>query len=155
VSAASLGLAAGDIGGELEADFERNFFNPCVGQALLSQNDRVRVWLIQLAPGERLAFHRHVLDYFWTAVTEGEAISHIDGGAATRSRYFAGETKHLSFAAGEFMVHDLHNTGDSELVFVTVEFLQSANQPLPLPAGVRRAAPPVMEVPSQALGHPS
>ncbi|WP_426435506.1 hypothetical protein [Bradyrhizobium genosp. P] len=45
--------------------------NGRVGQVLLSETDRVRVWLINLQPGERLPFHRHVLDYFWTAVTPG------------------------------------------------------------------------------------
>ena len=55
------------------ADFEANRFNPCVGTRLLSATDRVRVWEIRLQPGERIGFHRHVLDYFWTAVTAGKA----------------------------------------------------------------------------------
>lgn len=33
--------------------------------------DRVRVWTIGLKPGQRLGFHTHVLDYFWTSVTGG------------------------------------------------------------------------------------
>lgn len=43
--------------------------NPCVGSTLLSETDRTRVWIIRLAPGERIGFHRHVLDYFWTCVS--------------------------------------------------------------------------------------
>ena len=35
------------------------------------------------------------------------------------------------------MLHDLHNVGDTPLVFVTVEHLESANEPLPLPDSVR------------------
>src|SRR4051794_10018935 len=52
---------------ELQAEFEReaNNPNPCVGSMLLSENERTRVWMIKLAPGERIGFHRHVLDYFW------------------------------------------------------------------------------------------
>lgn len=42
---------------------------------LLSETDRVRVWEIRVAPGERIGFHRHVLDYFWAAVTPGRAQS--------------------------------------------------------------------------------
>ena len=38
---------------------------------------------------------------------------------------------------GEFKVHDLENLGDREMVFMTVEFKDSANKPMPLPAGVR------------------
>jgi hypothetical protein len=34
-------------------------------------------------------------------------------------------------------VHDLENVGDSELIFCTVEFLDSANKPLPIPDKVR------------------
>ena len=56
---------------EIAAEFERekNNPNPCVGNALVSETERVRVWTIRLKPGERIGFHRHVLDYFWTAVT--------------------------------------------------------------------------------------
>jgi beta-alanine degradation protein BauB len=48
------------------AEFEREKLNNngCVGSTLLSENDKVRVWIIRLAPGERIGFHRHVLNYF-------------------------------------------------------------------------------------------
>lgn len=121
----------------LRAEFERNAFNPCVGSILLSESDRARVWYIRLAPGERIGFHRHVLDYFWTALSAGRARSHINGGAPSEASYFAGQTSHMRFGPGEFMLHDLHNIGDTPLVFVTVEHLQSANPPLPLPDSVQ------------------
>jgi hypothetical protein len=44
----------------------------------------------------------------------------------------AGQTSHLTYGPGEFKVHDLENIGDTELIFTTVEFLDSANPPLPL-----------------------
>ena len=61
----------------IAAEFEREKHNNngCVGSTLLSESERVRVWIIRLAPGERIGFHRHVLDYFWTAVTAGAAAS--------------------------------------------------------------------------------
>jgi len=37
-------------------------------------------------------------------------------------------------------VHDLENLGDQDMVFMTVEFKDSANKPMPLPAGVRPQA---------------
>ena len=40
---------------------------------------------------------------------------------------------------GEYKVHDLENIGEKDLVFMTVEFLNSANKPLPLPQSVRDA----------------
>jgi quercetin dioxygenase-like cupin family protein len=120
----------------LQAEFEKNAFNPCVGSILLSQSDRARVWYIRLEPGERIGFHRHVLDYFWTALSAGRARSHINGGPPREASYFAGQTSHMRFGPGEFMLHDLHNIGDTPLVFVTVEHLESANPPLPLPPSV-------------------
>jgi len=41
---------------EIRAEFERESKkpNPCVGTSLLSENDKVRVWIIRLAPGERV-----------------------------------------------------------------------------------------------------
>ena len=55
----------------VQFEHERKNPNPCVGSELLSEDDRVRVWMIRLQPGERIGFHRHVLDYFWTSVTGG------------------------------------------------------------------------------------
>ena len=62
---------------EIAAEFEREAKNPnpCVGSTLLSETERTRVWIIRLAPGERIGFHRHVLDYFWTAVSAAAAVS--------------------------------------------------------------------------------
>ena len=118
-------------------EFARDQMNGCVGTRLLSEDDRVRVWDIRLKPGERIGFHRHVLDYFWTAVTPGQARSHQADGTTIETDYFAGETRHESYGLGEFKMHDLENIGDSELVFTTVEFLDSANAPLPVPAAMR------------------
>jgi hypothetical protein len=102
-----------------------------VGSKLVSESNRVRVWHIGLKPGERLAFHTHVLDYFWTAVTAGSARSHYGDGRVAETVYAPGDTQHHRYGPGEFMIHDLENTGQTELVFTTVEFLDSPNAPLP------------------------
>jgi beta-alanine degradation protein BauB len=127
---------------EIAAEFEREKKspNPCVGSTLLSENDRVRVWIIRLAPGERIGFHRHVLDYFWTSVNGGNGRQHLQDGSTVEFKYSPGETRHETYGAGEFKVHDLQNIGDKEMVFMTIEFLQSANKPLPLPESVRQQA---------------
>src|SRR5947209_1975147 len=67
----STSKAGADWPDHVKQDFERNAFNGCVGDTLLSETEKVRVWKITLKPGERIGFHRHVLDYFWTAVTAG------------------------------------------------------------------------------------
>ncbi|AQA04167.1 hypothetical protein BVC93_18975 [Mycobacterium sp. MS1601] len=117
---------------ELKAEFETYAYDGHVGSRLLSQNDRVRVWEIRLAPGERFHTHRHVLDYFWTAVNAGRSRQHTSDGTTRDVSYNAGETRHFSFAAGEFLLHDIENIGSEDLVFTTVEHLDSANAPLPL-----------------------
>jgi beta-alanine degradation protein BauB len=120
-----------------EFENERLQPNGCVGTELLSESDRVRVWTIRLKPGERVGFHRHVLDYFWSAITPGRGRQHLHDGSTVEHAYQAGETRHETYRKGEFKVHDLENIGDTELVFATVEFLNSANAPLPLPQAKR------------------
>ena len=126
------------IAAEFERERQNN--NPCVGTTLLSESERVRVWIIRLAPGERIGFHRHVLDYFWTSVTGGRGRQHVHDGTTVEYTYQPGETRHETYGLGEFKVHDLENLGDKGMVFMTIEFLQSANKPLPLPDNIRAAA---------------
>ena len=123
---------------ELEREAQSN--NPCVGSELVSESERVRVWTIRLKPGQRFGFHRHVLDYFWTSVSGGRGRQHLMDGSTVEYSYQPGETRHETYGAGEYKVHDLENIGDKDLVFMTVEFLNSANKPLPLPQSVRDAA---------------
>ena len=77
---------------EVSAEFEREKKSPngCVGKRLLSENERVRVWDIRLAPGERFGFHRHVLDYFWSCSTGGKARAHLDDGTIVEHTYTPG-----------------------------------------------------------------
>jgi quercetin dioxygenase-like cupin family protein len=127
---------------EIDADFERERRqnNGCVGTTLLSESDRVRVWIIRLQPGERIGFHRHVLDYFWTSITGGRGRQHLMDGTTVEYTYYPGETRHETYGPGQYKVHDLENLGDSELIFTTTEFLDSANKPLSIPDNVRLVA---------------
>lgn len=123
-----------------EFDRERLNNNGCVGTTLLSESERVRVWIIRLAPGERIGFHRHVLDYFWTSVNGGRGRQHVHDGTTVEYSYQPGETRHETYGPGQYKVHDLENIGDKEMIFMTIEFLNSANRPLPIPDTVRAAA---------------
>src|SRR5918995_3380385 len=108
---------------ELRAEFEEHRYDGHVGSKLLSETDRVRVWEIRLRPGQRWHAHRHVLDYFWTAITAGSSRQHTSDGATREVDYEPGQTRHFTFAEGEYLLHDLENTGDAELIFSTVEHL--------------------------------
>ena len=119
---------------------EAEHHNGCVGNQLVSENDKVRVWTIRLQPGERFGFHRHVLDYFWTSVSGGRGRQHLMDGTTVEYTYQPGETRHETYAAAQYKVHDLENIGDAEMVFMTVEFVNSANKPLPVPQAARLAA---------------
>lgn len=126
------------IAAEFEQERQNN--NGCVGTMLLSESDQVRVWIIRLAPGERIGFHRHVLDYFWTSVSGGRGRQHLHDGTTVEYTYQPGETRHETYGLGQYKVHDLENLGDKEMVFMTVEFLKSDNKPLAIPDRVRAAA---------------
>lgn len=114
----------------LATEFLEHAGNGRVGSRLVSETDRVRVWSLTLKPGERIGFHTHVLDYFWTAVNGGKAISHYGDGRVVEASYAPGDTKHHHYGRGEFMIHDLKNVGDTDLIFTTVEFKDSENAPL-------------------------
>ena len=82
---------------EIRQEFADNSHNHQVGSVLLSETDEVKVWSIRLAPGERVPAHRHVLNYFWTALTDGISLQHTDDGTTRRVVYRAGDTRHFSF----------------------------------------------------------
>lgn len=120
---------------------ERERPNGCVGSELLSETDKVRVWTIRLKPGERIGFHRHVLNYFWTSVNGGRGRQHLMDGTTVEYSYSPGETRHETYGSGEYKVHDLTNLGDQDMIFMTVEFIEgSANKPLAIPDTVRLKA---------------
>ncbi|MDF3341026.1 hypothetical protein P3H80_26605 [Mycolicibacterium septicum] len=114
----------------LKREFTDHAFDGHVGSRLLSEDARVRVWEIRLAPGERWHAHRHVLDYFWTAIHAGRSRQHTHDGSVREVSYHAGETRHFHFGSGEFLLHDIENIGDTELIFTTVEHLDSDNTAL-------------------------
>jgi beta-alanine degradation protein BauB len=123
----------------LQDDLERNRMNGCVGSVLVSETDKVRVWHLRLPPGKRCSFHRHVLDYFWTCHTHGAARGYFEDGRIVDVKHFPGDTRHLNYGPGEYLLHRVENIGDTELLFTTVEFKDSANAPLPIPDSVRLA----------------
>lgn len=116
----------------LRDELARAGSNGQVGSTLVSETDTFRVWLISIAPGERLPFHTHVLDYFWVATSNGTARSRYADGRVSEMDYTLGQTRHMSFAHNESMTHDLENVGQTTLTFTTVEDKRSANAPLSL-----------------------
>ena len=121
----------------MRTELEENRMSPLVGSVLVSETDKLRVWHLLIPAGQRCTFHRHVLDYFGTCRTSGRARGYYEDGSITVTEHFPGDTTHLSYAAGEHMVHSVETIGTSDLLFTTVEFKDSANAPLPVPDEVR------------------
>ena len=104
-------------------ELERAGENTFVGSRLLFENDRVRVWDITLAPGERLAFHCHRTSYFYRCESVGlSRVRTPDGGVSTYES-LADEVTFHEIPRGETVVHDLSNAGETVLRFTTVELL--------------------------------
>jgi beta-alanine degradation protein BauB len=95
-----------------------------VGTRLWFQNERIKVWEIRLAPGERGPFHAHTRRYFWTVVEAGIGRQRSPDGTFKVRRYEVGDTQYLEQSPANPMIHDLENLGDSTLRFVTVELLR-------------------------------
>ena len=124
----------------LQRDYEAGRLSGAVGSVLVSETARVRVWHLAIPKGTRCGFHRHVLNYFWTVHTDGVARGYFEDGRIEDTVHTRGQTRHLDFGAGEYMVHSVENIGDTDLLFTTVEYLDSPNPALPIPAGLRLAA---------------
>jgi hypothetical protein len=96
--------------------------NRQVGTKVLLENERVRIWDLDLAPGERVPFHCHATPYFFVCVDAGRAISRFPDGNAMTMDYDEGFTWFDDVANGP-EVHDLENVGTTRLRFTTVELL--------------------------------
>jgi len=115
--------------------------NGCVGSTLVSETERVRVWHLVIPVGERVGFHCHVNRYFWSAVTNGKARGYYSSGEIKDVEHYVGETKHYNYGPGDSMVHSVENIGDTDLSFVTVEFLDGPNKPWDIPDHLRLKTP--------------
>ena len=94
-----------------------------VGTRLWFQNERVKVWEVRLAPGERGPFHAHTRRYFWTVVEAGTGRQRSPDGTFKVRRYEVGDTQYSEHAPTDPLIHDLENVGPTTLRFVTVELL--------------------------------
>jgi beta-alanine degradation protein BauB len=93
-----------------------------VGTRMLLENERVRIWDLDLPPGERLSFHCHVTPYFFVCVDEGRGLSRFPNGTSITMDYAEGDTWFDEVTAGS-EIHDLENVGTTRLRFTTVELI--------------------------------
>ena len=62
-----------------------------VGTRVVFENEQVRVWEIELAPGETLPMHFHELDYVVVVLTAGTTTVEWEDGRRERNQHAPGE----------------------------------------------------------------
>jgi len=105
----------------LKEELIQNNENQNVGDRLLFENDKVKVWHIALQPGERIHYHRHNFDYFWVVLQDGSGISHQEDGSTVTFTFQKNQTSFQNILANGSSIHDLQNTGTDILEFITTE----------------------------------
>lgn len=105
------------------AELERAAANFDGGSRLLFENDAVRVRAIELAPGERLPFHRHRTSYLHRSHADGRVQGRFPDGTFRVYEERADDVHFHEIAADDVVVHDLENVGTTTLAYSTVELL--------------------------------
>ena len=94
-----------------------------VGEHLVFENDDIKVWAIRLPAKQALPFHKHNKPYFYIAQSEGKSRSFYNDGRITETIYVKGNTKYFPDLSDEnYFIHNLENTGNTNLLFTTIEF---------------------------------
>ncbi len=97
--------------------------NTDVGEHLVFENDSIKVWTILLPAGKSLPFHKHNKKYVWTALSKGKSVSYYNDGSIIETIYTIGDTKSFEdLSETNYFIHNLINTGETTLIFTTIEF---------------------------------
>lgn len=94
-----------------------------VGTKLLFENDRVRVWDLQLPPGESTGLHRHSSDFLYVVIGDGEfQTGFADGSRDPARKMVDGDVRFREVGAG--IVHEGINIGSTPWRNIVVELLK-------------------------------
>jgi hypothetical protein len=92
-----------------------------IGTELLFENEAVRVWSMELAPGEDSPFHRHTRDYLFVYTTPSRIAFVEPSGQLGEAREYAdGFVNYL--AVGDGLTHQIRNVSDIPHRQILVEF---------------------------------
>ena len=91
-----------------------------VGSRLLFENEVVKVWDLQIAPGESTGLHRHETDYFYVVIGDGclQTVNE-DGTRQEPKEMKDGEVHFRKVESGA--VHDAVNVADTPWRNIVVE----------------------------------
>lgn len=110
---------------EVKVDLEH--LNP-IGSRILFENDLIRIWEVDLLPGEQQGFHHHTNPYVVVSIEEGKnKITSIDG----TERLTEEPMGHFVYQEPG-QIHDLHNVGTTRyrnrLIEIKVSREKGANR---------------------------
>lgn len=92
-----------------------------IGTELLFENEAVKVWVMDLAPGEASPYHRHTKDYLFVYTTPSKlAFVEPSGELGETREYGDGYVNYLT--VGEGLTHQIRNVSDRPHRQVLVEF---------------------------------
>lgn len=94
-------------------------FSDKIGTRLVYSDERVRIWLLDLDPGEESGFHQHTCDYVYVVLTGGCTETLFADGRRTAAADAVGDA--VYHQAGQ--PHSLRNRGDVRYSNVIVELL--------------------------------
>jgi quercetin dioxygenase-like cupin family protein len=98
--------------------------SPDVGTRLLFENDRVRVWDLQLEPGESTGLHRHETDFLYVVIGDGELQTLFADGSSDPPRAMQdGEVRFRKVPGNS--VHEAKNTGKGPWRNIVIELKRS------------------------------
>lgn len=109
-----------------------------VGDELLFENDAVKVWSMELAPGEQCELHRHDHDYFFLFTTPNRVTAMPSDGEPFTSDLDEGMVQYVKI--DEPIVHKIENSSDTVHRQVIVELKALAVRPPSSNNGRRRPA---------------
>ncbi|WP_428965876.1 cupin domain-containing protein [Micromonospora fluostatini] len=92
-----------------------------VGTKLVYQDDRVRIWTLDLAPGEETTVHQHPCDYVYVVLSPGQTETVVTDGTVLPGDDTVGDA--VYHEAGK--PHLLRNVGDTPYANVIVELLST------------------------------
>ena len=102
-------------------ELKSNSIDDRLGQKLLFENNRIKVWEVILFPGESLPFRKISVNYTFTSMTEGLAISRNANGKIVLVRIKEGDSMYLDHE-GRQTIYDLKNIGEDTLFLHALEF---------------------------------
>jgi quercetin dioxygenase-like cupin family protein len=88
-----------------------------VGTRVVFENERARVWEVELGPGETLPMHLHELDYVVVLLTDGQTTVTWEDGRRETNQHRAGEVIWRSAPHA----HALRNDGNTRYVNRLIE----------------------------------